>query len=68
MQLTMEILVSIFLMIGTFFMLVGGIGMVRLPDLFMRSACPNQIQYLRLRELLDRGNDLFCIPRTLWFC
>ncbi|MDN5543362.1 MAG: Na+/H+ antiporter subunit G, partial [Acinetobacter sp.] len=29
MQLTMEILVSIFLMIGTFFMLVGGIGMVR---------------------------------------
>ncbi|MGL6033597.1 MAG: monovalent cation/H(+) antiporter subunit G, partial [Acinetobacter johnsonii] len=27
-------------MIGTFFMLVGGIGMVRLPDLFMRLHAP----------------------------
>ena len=35
MQLLMEILVSFFLIIGAFFMLVGGIGMVRLPDLFM---------------------------------
>ena len=29
MQIVMEILVSIFLLIGTFFMLVGSIGMVR---------------------------------------
>ncbi|WP_171077447.1 monovalent cation/H(+) antiporter subunit G, partial [Acinetobacter baumannii] len=27
---------SIFLVFGAFFMLVGSIGMVRLPDLFMR--------------------------------
>ncbi len=31
MSLILEILVSIFLLIGAFFMLVGGIGMVRLP-------------------------------------
>ena len=40
MSLILEILVSIFLLIGAFFMLVGGIGMVRLPDLFMRLLVP----------------------------
>ena len=42
MPLILEILVSIFLLIGAFFMLVGGIGMIRLPDLFMRLHAPTK--------------------------
>lgn len=42
MQITMEIIVSIFLVFGAFFMLVGSIGMVRLPDLFMRLHAPTK--------------------------
>ena len=52
MQLVMEILVSIFLMIGSFFMLVGGIGMVRLPDLFMRLHAPTKSSTLGLGSFL----------------
>lgn len=52
MQLTMEILVSIFLIIGSFFMLVGGIGMVRLPDLFMRLHAPTKSSTLGLGSFL----------------
>ncbi|WP_291368873.1 MULTISPECIES: Na+/H+ antiporter subunit G [unclassified Acinetobacter] len=52
MQLIMEILVSIFLLIGSFFMLVGGIGMVRLPDLFMRLHAPTKSSTLGLGSFL----------------
>ena len=52
MQLLMEILVSIFLLIGAFFMLVGGIGMVRLPDLFMRLHAPTKSSTLGLGSFL----------------
>ena len=52
MQLLMEILVSIFLIIGAFFMLVGGIGMVRLPDLFMRLHAPTKSSTLGLGSFL----------------
>lgn len=52
MQLIMEILVSIFLIIGAFFMLVGGIGMVRLPDLFMRLHAPAKSSTLGLGSFL----------------
>ena len=52
MQLVMEILVSIFLLIGAFFMLVGGIGMVRLPDLFMRLHAPTKSSTLGLGSFL----------------
>jgi Multisubunit Na+/H+ antiporter, MnhG subunit len=52
MQLVMEILVSIFLVIGAFFMLVGGIGMVRLPDLFMRLHAPTKSSTLGLGSFL----------------
>ncbi len=51
-QLIMEILVSIFLMIGAFFTLVGGIGMVRLPDLFMRLHAPTKASTLGLGSFL----------------
>ena len=52
MQLVMEILVSIFLLIGAFFTLVGGIGMVRLPDLFMRLHAPTKSSTLGLGGFL----------------
>jgi multicomponent K+:H+ antiporter subunit G len=48
----MEILVSIFLLIGAFFMLVGGIGMIRLPDLFMRLHAPTKSSTLGLGSFL----------------
>ncbi len=52
MQFYLEILVSIFLVIGSFFMLVGGIGMVRLPDLFMRLHAPTKSSTLGLGSFL----------------
>ena len=52
MQLGMDILVSIFLLIGAFFTLVGGIGMVRLPDLFMRLHAPTKSSTLGLGSFL----------------
>ncbi|EMN3697447.1 Na+/H+ antiporter subunit G [Acinetobacter baumannii] len=52
MQITMEIIVSIFLVFGAFFMLVGSIGMVRLPDLFMRLHAPTKSSTLGLGSFL----------------
>ena len=52
MSLILEILVSIFLLIGAFFMLIGGIGMVRLPDLFMRLHAPTKSSTLGLGSFL----------------
>ncbi len=51
-MLIMEILISIFLIIGSFFALVGGIGMVRLPDLFMRLHAPTKASTLGLGSFL----------------
>lgn len=52
MQILMEILVSIFLMIGAFFTVVGGVGMVKLPDLFMRLHAPTKSSTLGLGSFL----------------
>lgn len=52
MQLLMEIVVSFFLILGSFFLLVGGIGMVRLPDLFMRLHAPTKASTLGLGSFL----------------
>ncbi len=52
MQLAMEISVSFFLIVGAFFMLVGAIGMVRLPDLFMRLHAPTKSSTLGLGSFL----------------
>ena len=51
----MEIIVSIFLIIGAFFTLVGGIGMVKLPDLFMRLHAPTKSSTLGLGSFLIAG-------------
>ena len=55
MQLAMEIIVSFFLITGSFFTLVGGIGMVKLPDLFMRLHAPTKASTLGLGSFLIAG-------------
>ena len=52
MQLAMEIIVSFFLLVGAFFTLVGSIGMIRLPDLFMRLHAPTKSSTLGLGSFL----------------
>ncbi len=52
MQLALEIIISFFLIIGAFFTLVGGIGMLRLPDLFMRLHAPTKSSTLGLGSFL----------------
>lgn len=52
MQLIMEICVSFFLLLGSFFMLTGGIGMIRLPDLFTRLHAPTKSSTLGLGSFL----------------
>lgn len=52
MQLIMEVIVSFFLIVGAFFLLVGGIGMVKLPDLFMRLHAPTKSSTLGLGSFL----------------
>lgn len=52
MQLLMEILVSFFLLVGSFFTIVGGVGMVKLPDLFMRLHAPTKSSTLGLGSFL----------------
>ncbi len=68
MQFTMEIIVSVFLVFGAFFMLVGSIGMVRLPDLFMRLHAPTKSSTLGLGSFLIASMIFFCFPRAVRFC
>lgn len=51
-QLIMEIVVSFFILTGSFFTVVGGIGMVKLPDLFMRLHAPTKSSTLGLGSFL----------------
>lgn len=48
----MEILVSIFILSGSLFMLIGSIGMIRLPDLFTRLHAPTKSSTLGLGSFL----------------
>ena len=71
MQLAMEISISFFLITGSFFTLVGGIGMVKLPDLFMRLHAPTKASTLGLGSFLIAGmlysayNSRFCFAELL---
>lgn len=67
MQFTMEIIVSIFLVFGTFFMLVGSIGMVRLPDLFMRLHAPTKSSTLGLGSFLIASMIFFAFQGRFGF-
>lgn len=51
-SLIIEYSVSIFLLLGSFFMLVGSIGLIRLPDLFTRLHAPTKSSTLGLGSFL----------------
>ena len=67
MQITMEIIVSIFLVFGAFFMLVGSIGRVRLPDLFMRLHAPTKSSTLGLGSFLIASMIFFAFQGRFGF-
>lgn len=48
----LEILVSFFLIVGAFFTVIGGVGMVRLPDLFTRLHAPTKSSTLGLGSFI----------------
>ena len=52
MQLLLESIISFFVVFGAFFILVGSIGMIRLPDLFMRLHAPTKSSTLGLGSFL----------------
>lgn len=47
-----DILVSFFLLIGAFFTVIGGVGMIRLPDLFTRLHAPTKSSTLGLGSFI----------------
>ena len=47
-----EIVISILLVIGAFFMLVAGLGMMRMPDLFLRMSCSTKAATIGVGTLL----------------
>jgi len=48
----MDFLISIFLLLGSFFTLVGSIGLVKLPDFFMRLHGPTKATTLGVGAML----------------
>lgn len=48
----LEIITSVLLLIGAFFTLVGGIGLARLPDFFMRLHAPTKASTLGVGGIL----------------
>jgi len=48
----MDYLIAIFLLIGSFFTLVGSIGLVKLPDFFMRLHGPTKATTLGVGAML----------------
>ena len=47
-----EIVISILLVVGSFFMLVAGLGMLRMPDLFLRMSCSTKAATIGVGTLL----------------
>jgi len=47
-----EIIVAAFLMVGSFFVLVGAVGLARLPDFFMRLHAPTKATTLGVGGML----------------
>lgn len=48
----LEIITSVFLLIGAFFIVVGSIGLVSLPDFFMRLHAPTKASTLGVGGIL----------------
>ncbi|MFB2577575.1 MULTISPECIES: Na+/H+ antiporter subunit G [unclassified Acinetobacter] len=51
-KLAFELFISFFLIVGSFFTLIGALGMLRLPDLFMRLHAPTKSSTLGLGSFL----------------
>jgi len=47
-----EILISLLLVVGSFFMLVAGLGMMRMPDIFLRMSCSTKAATIGVGTLL----------------
>lgn len=56
----LEILICVFLLVGSFFSLVGAIGFARLPDFFMRLQAPTKATTLGVGGLLIASMLYFC--------
>jgi len=52
MQTLIEMTVAVLLLVGSFFLLVGAIGLVRLPDFFMRLHAPTKATTLGVGGML----------------
>lgn len=47
-----EILVGILMIVGAFFMFVAGLGLIRMPDLFLRMSCSTKAGTIGVGALL----------------
>ena len=63
MSLWLEILVSLFLLLGSGFVLVGAIGLHRLPDFFTRLHAPTKASTLGVSAILLAATVFFTIEQ-----
>lgn len=54
-----EVAISVLLLIGGFFMLIGGIGVVRMPDMFMRMSATTKASTMGVGFMLAGAAVLF---------
>lgn len=64
MTFLLELVVSLFLLIGGVFILVGSIGLMRLPDFFMRLHAPTKATTLGMGGLLIASMILFTVRES----
>lgn len=62
----LEILASLFLLVGAFFLLVGAIGLFRLPDFFMRLHAPTKASTLGVGGFLLASIALALTETLMW--
>lgn len=62
MSTAVEVLISVFLLIGAFFALVGSIGLARLPDFYMRLHGPSKATTLGVGGIII-GSVIFFSTR-----
>jgi multicomponent K+:H+ antiporter subunit G len=59
-----EVVISILLLVGGFFILVGSIGLVKMPDFFMRLHGPTKATTLGMAALLFSAMLFFSTTET----
>lgn len=60
-----EIVISILVLIGAFFVLVGSIGLVKLPDFFTRLHAPTKATTLGVGAILIASSIYFSVTGNL---